>query len=309
MTAQPLPRCPPPVSDELLSSWIKRLACANHCAEDELCKYLGLQGGRAPETLAELVGVDLVWFCNLLRLKRKDLAVMLLEDRPSFPFGCIAREDFQHCSQCIAEAPGVSLRHWRFVWSLTCENCGATLVPSLFAENAPHSISAKLKFRAGRGVVFLKSAYDSDSSRNARRAALAIHFVSALDPSLRESALISACQKSRFTLLAAIGMAASRPLLKAALIIGTDRRAAHKLRRAFPFQRRLLSATLKMADVLAERTPRDTPNSQQRKQVRTELPSFPASGRYLEAAQKAIEALGPNAPRHALLSHAAGLLK
>ena len=30
----PLPRCPPPLADELLSSWLKRLARANYCTED-----------------------------------------------------------------------------------------------------------------------------------------------------------------------------------------------------------------------------------------------------------------------------------
>ncbi|PHS19454.1 MAG: hypothetical protein COA78_00780 [Blastopirellula sp.] len=51
-----LPRRPPPLTDELLSSWMLRLALANHCAVDELCRYLGLQRGRAPETVAELEG-------------------------------------------------------------------------------------------------------------------------------------------------------------------------------------------------------------------------------------------------------------
>ncbi|MEO1189713.1 MAG: TniQ family protein [Pseudomonadota bacterium] len=39
---KPLPRRPPSLRDELLSSWIGRLARANHCSVDELCSYLGL---------------------------------------------------------------------------------------------------------------------------------------------------------------------------------------------------------------------------------------------------------------------------
>lgn len=51
---KPLPRRPPPARDELLSSWIARLARANHCSGEELCGYIGLRQGRVPEYVGEL---------------------------------------------------------------------------------------------------------------------------------------------------------------------------------------------------------------------------------------------------------------
>ena len=82
-----MPRCPPPLADELLSSWLKRLARANYCTEDELCRYLGLRSGRAPETLADLAGVDVAGLCSILRLVRDDLVAMLIVEHHNFPKG------------------------------------------------------------------------------------------------------------------------------------------------------------------------------------------------------------------------------
>ena len=84
-----MPRCPPPLADELLSSWLKRLARANYCTEDELCRYLGLRSGRAPETLADLAGVDVAGLCSILRLVRDDLVAMLIVEHHNFPIRCV----------------------------------------------------------------------------------------------------------------------------------------------------------------------------------------------------------------------------
>ena len=40
----PLPRCPPPLADELLSSWLKRLARANYCTGDEEMSCADISG-------------------------------------------------------------------------------------------------------------------------------------------------------------------------------------------------------------------------------------------------------------------------
>ena len=53
----PLPFRPLPVHDELLSSWIRRLARANHCSVEELCGYLGVGEGRVPEYAGDLCAV------------------------------------------------------------------------------------------------------------------------------------------------------------------------------------------------------------------------------------------------------------
>ncbi len=309
MNPLPLPRCSPPLNDELLSSWLTRLARANHCAVEELCRYLKLRGGRAPETMAELADVDFDRLVPLLRTSRRKLVSMLLDEHDSFPIQCIARENFQHCSQCADQTPGLALRHWRFVWSLTCETCGSELVPIRRGNGEPRTISGRLKARAIRGAAFLKSANCSRSLRDARRIAFAVRMTGILVPHLRHGALISGNRYHRFTLLAAIGMCASRPLLKAAVVIRNDEIAVDQLRTAFRYQRRTLARIIKLSKLLGERIPRCEPIGQMTCKSIDAATILPVSGRHLAAARRAIEDLGPNTPRHKLLSHAAAILE
>ena len=242
-----MPRCPPPLADELLSSWLKRLARANYCTEDELCRYLGLRSGRAPETLADLAGVDVAGLCSILRLVRDDLVAMLIVEHHNFPIRCVAQEDFQHCPHCITQTPGATLRHWRYAWSVTCENCGSELTPSKTGNGQVKLIPTKLKVRAARGAEFLKSTFANRSARDARRVNFAVQIAGSLNPNVSTATLTSYCQMQRFNLLAAIGMSASQPVLKAAFVLRNDAPTIENLRRAFPYQRRLLKIVIKLS--------------------------------------------------------------
>lgn len=66
---KPLPCRPSPFEDELLSSWVTRLARANHCSFEELSGYLGLEQGKVPETVAEpgQMNLDPFEFCGSTR--------------------------------------------------------------------------------------------------------------------------------------------------------------------------------------------------------------------------------------------------
>ena len=251
-----MPRCPPPLADELLSSWLKRLARANYCTEDELCRYLGLRSGRAPETLADLAGVDVAGLCSILRLVRDDLVAMLIVEHHNFPIRCVAQEDFQHCPHCITQTPGATLRHWRYAWSVTCENCGSELTPSKTGNGQVKLIPTKLKVRAARGAEFLKSTFANRSARDARRVNFAVQIAGSLNPNVSTATLTSYCQMQRFNLLAAIGMSASQPVLKAAFVLRNDAPTIENLRRAFPYQRRLLKIVIKLSDDLNRKIPR-----------------------------------------------------
>lgn len=307
--ASPLPRRPPPLADELLSSWIKRLARTNYCTEEELCRYIGLRLGRAPEALADFAGIDVARLCNILRLARDDLVAMLIVEHDNFPIPCIALEDFQHCPQCIARTPGVTLRHWRFAWSLTCEACGSELTPSCTGGGQIKPIPAKLKVRAARGAQFLKSAYGSRSARDARRVNFAVQIAGSLDPGVSKATLTSYCQMQRFNLLAAIGMSASQPLLKAALVLRNDARAAEDLHHAYPYQRRLLKIIITLSEDLYRKIPRRDRSEHRTIESHDFKPTYSVSKRSLAAAHQAIKELGPNASRHKLLRHAAAILE
>lgn len=80
MNSKPLPCRRPPIEDELLSSWITRLAHANHCSVEEFCGYIGLEQGRVPESVAELENANLAYLSFLVQLSATDVAAMTLPD-------------------------------------------------------------------------------------------------------------------------------------------------------------------------------------------------------------------------------------
>ena len=124
MNVKPLPFRPPPARDELLSSWIGRLAKANHCSVEELCGYLGLGQGRVPERINDPGEMDWARLCSAVQRTRNEIAAMTLPDTVHHAVRYVSRHDFQYCPGCTEQTPGLALRHWRFAWSMTCETRG-----------------------------------------------------------------------------------------------------------------------------------------------------------------------------------------
>ena len=148
MILKPLPRRPPPVRDELLSSWIKRLAQANHCSIEDLSGYLGVGQGRVPERMNDLVQVNWARLCSAVLQTRDEIEAMTLPDTSHLSVQCVSSDDFQICESCSKQTPGLVLRHWHFAWSLICENCDQPLV----ARHPSDGLSDRLRVRAARGA-------------------------------------------------------------------------------------------------------------------------------------------------------------
>jgi hypothetical protein len=310
MTASPLPRRPAPAEDEVLSSWIARLAKANHCSRKELCGYLDLSVRRLPETLQDLDGVPLTHLLHALRLVPAELDAMLIERRTNGSHEFIARSDFQICPRCIVERPDVHLRHWRYAWSLVCETCGAELQTTLQNVEVDQPLSSKLRMRAVKGAEIIRSAYQSHNERGIRRAAVVVTFVNVIWPTPCRDRLFSSDKHIRFTTLAAIGEAEFHPLFKAAFAIRNDELAVGRLHRAFPYHRKEiarlvgLSATLKLPAASQIHRAIIVRGSCSKTKAEIKKSSTP----YVDAATKAIEILGPNATRQQLLKCAAKVL-
>lgn len=45
-----------------------------------------------------------------------EIAVMTLPDTMHHSARYVSRDEFQYCSVCVAKAPDLVLRHWRFAW-------------------------------------------------------------------------------------------------------------------------------------------------------------------------------------------------
>lgn len=309
MTRKPLPRRPAPFQDELLSSWIARLAQANYCSVPELCRYLGLAQERPPETQSDLAGVDIGGFCATIRLPPEELDSMLIQRRADFPIECISWSDFQNCPACARKQPGISLRHWRFAWSMQCEVCGSELSP-VRRDPAVHvHLPTRLRSRATGGAKRLMLANRHGDRHAGGRMSLTLQASGVLAPELRHGVLFSQSRLDRFKALAAIDIGMTRPLLAVALLMKNDPNAVRRFRAAFPHKRKLVNRLASLAGDL----PLLGVGSQENhkggsKRCNTYISASPQP-KYLEAAKLAIIQLGANADRGELLRYAESILQ
>ena len=301
---KPLPRRPPPVRDELLSSWIRRLARANHCSVEDLCGYLGLVQGRVPESRNDLRQVNWARLCSAARRTRYEIEAMTPPDTSHLPVQCVSSNDFQRCANCASQTQGLVLRHWRFAWSLTCENCGRRLV----ARHPSDGLSDRLRLRAARGAAVLKTAVQTNDLRRMRRISRTFDVLKIVGLEYPAS-LTSRCQLQRSEALAAVHVCATRPLLGAAITMCGNDRAFWELRRAFPQHRRLIEKVRKQSQDLGRRLPRQQ-KAEPAPKKETKTANRPvASEGALQAARQAISELGSDASRQALLARADSIWK
>jgi len=304
VTVRALPFRPPPVHDELLSSWIGRLAKANHCSAKELCGYLGLGQGRVPERESDLHAVNWARLCEGVQRVPDEIAAMTLPDTVHHSVRCVARHDFQYCPGCVQKTPDLVLRHWRFAWSLTCETCGQALA----AKHPAEEVLGRLLARGARGAQALKAAVANSNLRQLRRMGLTLHVVSTLDFG-RAVSVISANERERLIALAAVGVGMTRPLLGAAIILRGNDRVLWELRRIFPQHRQVIERIRGLSQDLDRQLPkrRETGHQTVRAAQGTRRPS--ASESALRAARQAISELGADANRQALLARADAIWK
>ncbi len=309
MCRKPLPRRPAPYPDELLSSWIARLANANFCSVSELCRYLGIGQERPPETQSDLAGVDIDGFCATLRLPPLQLGSMLLQRRVEFPVECISWSDFQHCPACTHKVSGISLRHWRYAWSLQCEVCGSELSP-VRRDPATHvHLPTRLRTRAKEGAKWLRLANRHRDRHAGRRMDLTLQASGVLAPELRHGALFSQNRIDRFKALAAINLGMTRPLLAVALLMKNDPTVERKLRAAFPHRRKLVDRLASLAGKLRILSVWSGDNLKGQLKRHPAYISASPQPEYLAAAKLAIIQLGANADRSELLKYAESILQ
>lgn len=301
MTIRPLPKRPPPLQDELLSSWITRLAGANHCSVPELCGYLGLVGECPPETWNELAGADIERVGAISGFLPSDMHRMLVSRRADFPVECISRSDFQFCPTCRNETPGVSLRHWRYAWSIVCKTCCTELLPLRADPNAGDLISLGLQTRASKGAGQLKQAYQQANRHAGRRVDLTMQIIGFLSPELRHPTLFSLDVRWRLMMLEAVHRGLSHPILAVALAVRKDPAAGTRLHKAFPSKRKLLARVMRLAVSLPNYQSRDAEKKNDQSPAYRSARRNVARPKYLVAAKQAISQLGENAERSDLL--------
>ena len=298
MNHPPLPRVPAPYPDELFSSWLSRIARANFCTPRELIRYLGYR--QTPEKLSDLEGNDATRLLDCLRLSQKRFEEMLLIENSAFPINCVSNENFQRCPACHRARPDITLRHWRYAWSVRCHDCGSWLRPI----SCEMDISEKLIMRAQVGAKFLEMAYLSEDKWQARRVQTAVTFAQATLLRHRHTAVLANNRSHRYELLAVIGAAKTRPLIKAAVVLRNFWRVERHLLEAFPYRRKTITQVLSLRPYLTRRLPEQFQKQTKESSSSVVIPIREARNSYKEAARKAIEQLGETAPRKQLLKRA-----
>ena len=301
MNSRPLPCRPPPIEDELLSSWITRLAQANHCSVQEFCGYLGFEQGRVPETVAELENGNLDHLSFLVQLPISEVTAMTLPDGIRFEVQYVSQHDFQKCALCTSQTPGLVLRHWRFVWATACEKCGRALVTLCPADD--EIVPQKLIRRVNRGAEILRSVFCNGDLRLGRRLGRAFYMLRSRDLA-QSTSLTSVDNGVRFAMLAAIGTRVYHTLLTAAPGVRSNAALARHLSRVFPQHREVIARMVTLSEASDENsTARD--NNGAPPQYRAATTSVEkVSENALFSARQAIAELGSAADRHILLVRA-----
>lgn len=299
MTIKLLPRRPLPRCDELLSSWLTRLAQTNHCSIQELCGYLGLQRGRVPDRESDLEQVFVERLCAAVGRKRTEIAAMTLPNLNNCSLNYLAIHDFQICKHCQEQMTGLILRHWRFAWSTNCESCGRSLV-SPYPQGG---ISKRMKARAALGAKRLALAVISGDQKTQQQFRQALDLLQ-LWGLPGAGALIAENQAQRTIALAAIELGSRRSFQRVAYRLARNSRVAQSLLRAFPRQREALENLQSWVRLHEYRYP-DRGATGHRARTRGHgTTGLVPSERALHAARRAIEELGSNTDRYALLLRA-----
>jgi len=297
--------------DEVLSSWVGRLASANYCEVRELLQHVGI-----PDVSNLVLDQDLpnAWIEALAlagHIQTNHIRKMALHksDIHTTPF--IATQPFQDCQSCRV-APGVEgfeLRHWRFAWSLYCEKCGGRLSPLYLGRAAKEPVTKQLIQKAGQGAKVLAGAVQTYNTKDLRRVQSALQFsIAYLCIHSPASVLFSGNYYDRLFCLAAISEARNYPLAKAAwLIANSSFSTQNRIYRAFENKRGLKRQLANLGSKAEKFVNTNTRGMGHLGDLSSNLRSKPKT-KYEHASCQAIAELGPGAGRKKLLRRADDIL-
>jgi len=223
--------------DELLSSWVGRLASVNYCDVRELLQHVGLSNVSNSALDQDLPSVWVEALAVAGRVQTKMIREMALQISDKHASSFIAAQPFQDCPGCREAAgnKGFELRHWRFAWSLDCKKCGNRLMPLYLGRAAKEPVTEQMIQKAGQGAKVLAGAVQTKNTKDLRRVQSALQFSTAyLCIHSPAPVLFSGNYYDRLFCLAAISEVQNYPLAKAAwLIANSSFTTQNRIDRAF----------------------------------------------------------------------------
>ncbi len=167
---RPLPVLLPPLTDELLSSWLGRHATFYRVSGVRLLRHCGVDAGSMRSIDLALSAHDQRQIARTFRTDPQALRRMTQSRGRRRPAGLIATDrPMQVCRRCVIrhdatpETRGARLRSWMEGWRVSCPVCGARLddcrpMNMLNRANPADPLLARVAEHAAEGEMILEEA-------------------------------------------------------------------------------------------------------------------------------------------------------
>lgn len=260
----------------MLSSWLRRLARVNHCTVEELGNHLRLDRRTLGDVAVRPSSGDLEKLAVAARLDISQVIVLLSPGFQDPRSVFVAPRPFQTCPVCtrLAGDEAFERRHWRFAWSLRCEECGTRLIPTW-----PHRhyetddiLSPRHERLALAGAARLRDAVGANDRRVLKRTFLLMDVLiicGNVAPSA--DAMLYGGRSIRLNLFVTLAHICSHPIAKAAWLLGPLTAPPwYRFDGAFPGQKQLLRRLRAVRGEIEERFAN--------RLIRTEIIDLPGQG-------------------------------
>jgi hypothetical protein len=174
---RPLPKTVAPLPDELLSSWLSRLAAANYCNDAELLAHIEIDTRHGAALDFNVEAADAEKIAIAARVDPDTVQSMTFTAMTKMEMMLTAQALSQSCPECSRR--GLSLRHWRRFCAFDCQFCG-TLLVRILAKPGDEKLPEELIDRARCGAGLLEHAAQLRSPKQLRRAMRVVTFAMSL---------------------------------------------------------------------------------------------------------------------------------
>jgi hypothetical protein len=248
--AAPLSLLPSPFRDELLLSWLNQIGRANDMRLDYLLTYIGVNISRIWRNDVS-PGLDVcAAIANATRRNPDEINAMIMAAAPSLASGLVSpKRDFQFCPKCVSSFTGpvgitarpielprfrlpITLRHWRYAWTVRCHVCDSALVPLCCNPMSPDTSFMQGKRHekhALEGASLLSTSVSECNRRLLRRCKLALNFACCLyERGDFQSLSMTSNLEMQIAGLSAIARAQKQPIRKLGWLLTTSNRRRYE---------------------------------------------------------------------------------
>ncbi len=161
---QALPIVPPPAADEILSSWVARVAAAHHLRPTDLLCWIGAQYKNHRDLDLTIDNLSATRLAKAFRTSPEHIVSMTHTDLPTRarPFARAGHRIYA-CSFCFQNNSDRQnspvLKSWTLWWERNCTTCGRTLAADDLSQafpELPRRVYRRIDCWANEGATVLQ---------------------------------------------------------------------------------------------------------------------------------------------------------